>query len=363
MGQIGVSIYPSKSIMEKDKEYLQKASNLGFKRIFTSMLELTGKGEETLKKYKEIIIFGNKLGMKTTLDINPHLFEQLGVSYEDLSFFKDMGADAIRLDLGFTGSEEALMTKNPHQLKIEVNMSSGTNYIDSVMSYRPNKEYLIASHNFYPMTYSGLSREHFDQTTAQFNHYRLKTAAFVNSQYGELGPWPIQSGLCTLEEHRYLPLSVQVMHYKLIDEIDDLIIGNGYATDAELKQMADIFFDPHPTLPIRFTPETTDLEKKVILDELHSYRGDRSAYLIRSSMTRVKFKNEEFPAGRTSAIERGSVLIGNNSFGQYKGETQIALQPIKDEGTRNVVGMIPKDNLSLLDDLKPWSSFRFVEVE
>jgi hypothetical protein len=361
MGEIGVSIYPSKSVMEEDKEYLRKASELGFTRIFTSMLELEGKGEETLQRYKEIIAFGNQCGMKTTLDINPNLFEQLGVSYEDLSFFKEMGADAIRLDLGFTGSEEALMTKNPHELKIEVNMSSGTKYIDSVMSYRPNRDQLIASHNFYPMTYSGLSREHFDQTTAQFNHYRLHTAAFVTSQYGELGPWPVQTGLCTLEEHRYLPLSVQVMHYKLIDEIDDLIIGNGYATDEELTQMADIFFHPHPTLPVTLAPEATELEKKVILDELHHYRGDRSAYLIRSSMTRVKFKNENFPVGNTSSIEKGAIVIGNNSFGQYKGETQIALQPLKDEGTRNVVGSIPTDCHSLLDDLKPWSSFRFVE--
>ncbi len=59
------------------------------------------------------------------VDINPALFEQLGISYDDLSFFHDMGAYGIRLDLGFTGQEEANMTRKPYGIKIEINMSSG----------------------------------------------------------------------------------------------------------------------------------------------------------------------------------------------------------------------------------------------
>jgi hypothetical protein len=38
--------------------------------------------------------------MEVMVDINPALFEQLGISYDDLSFFHDMGAYGIRLDLG-----------------------------------------------------------------------------------------------------------------------------------------------------------------------------------------------------------------------------------------------------------------------
>lgn len=361
MSKLGVSIYPSKSNVEEDKAYLKLASEYGFTRIFTSLLEITGDSEDVIGKFKKVIAYGNELGMETTLDINPSLFDQLGVSYEDLSFFKEIGAHSIRLDLGFTGMEEALMTRNPQDLKIEVNMSSGTNYIDNVMSYQPKRENLIASHNFYPMKYSGLSREHFDKTTAQFHQYRLNTAAFVTSQVGELGPWPVQTGLCTLEEHRQLPIEVQVTHYKLVDVLDDLIIGNAYASEDELKVMSEVFFGAHPILPIQFKSGVTDLEKKVVLDELHHYRGDRSAYLIRSSMTRIKYKEEEFPVHDTHAIKKGSVVICNEDFGQYKGETQIALQELEDDGTRNVVAEITEEALFLLDDLSPWSSFKFIE--
>ncbi len=362
MKQLGVSIYPSKSDIEQDKAYLKLASEYGFTRIFTSLLEISGNREEVIEKYKTITEYGNSLGMSTTLDINPRLFDQLGVSYDNLSFFAEIGADSIRLDLGFSGAEEALMTKNKYGLKIEVNMSSGTNYIDNVMSYQPDREKLIASHNFYPMRYAGLSREHFDKTTAKFNKYRLNTAAFITSQTGEIGPWPVQTGLCSLEEHRDLPLEIQVLHYKLMDSIDDLIIGNAYATEAELKKAAEVFFSPHFLIPVVLEPNITALEKKLVLEELHTYRGDRSAYLLRSTQTRVKYKAEDFPARAADGVHVGDVVIGNNHFGQYKGETQIILKDIEDMGTRNVVGQLTEGMQKIISDLEPWSTFKMIEA-
>ncbi|WP_028273259.1 DUF871 domain-containing protein [Atopococcus tabaci] len=363
MKRLGVSIYPSKSRFEEDKAYLDLAHEYGFTRIFTSLLEIEGDSSEVIAKYKRIIEYGNSLGMETILDINPRLFGQLDISYDDLSFFHSLGASGIRLDLGFSGAEEALMTKNEYGLIIEVNMSSGTKYIDNVMSYLPEKEKLWASHNFYPQRYTGLAQDHFEETTAQYNRYRLNTAVFVTSQVGELGPWPVQTGLCTLESHRTLPIELQVAHYKMMDTIDDVLIGNAYASEEGLRRMSDVFHSPHHLLPVEFSEEATELERKVILDELHNYRGDRSEYMIRSTQTRVKYKEEAFPVHRTGPLEKGAVIIGNDDFGQYKGETQIALREMEDDGTRNVVGKIKDDALFLLDCLQPWSSFKFVERE
>lgn len=362
MKELGVSIYPSKSNVNEDKEYLKTASGYGFTRIFTSLLEITGDQNEVVDKYKEIIQYGNDLGMSTVLDVNPTLFDQLGASYEDLSFFKQLGAKGIRLDHGFGGSIEAQMTKDDSGLDIEINMSGGTKYVDQIMSHLPNSERLIASHNFYPMTYSGLSRAHFDKTTARFNKYNLKTAAFVNSEVGTLGPWPVQTGLVTLEEHRSLPLHVQIAHYKALGTIEDLIIGNAYASEEELKLASEVFFSPHILIPVELSEDITAIEKKIILEELHTYRGDHSAYMIRSSQTRVKYKDENFPVGKTNGIEKGSIIIGNNDFGQYKGETQIALLPMKDEGTRNIVGNVQTDAIYLIEDLKPYASFKLIEI-
>ena len=75
-------------------------------------------------------------------------------------------------------------------------------------------------------------------------------------------------------------------------------------------------------------------------------------------MTRIYYKDKPFPAHDTHDMTRGDILIDNVGYGQYKGETQIALKEMKNDGRVNVVGKIAADELFLLDFLKPWSSFK-----
>ena len=63
--------------------------------------------------------------------------------------------------MGFSGREEALMSLDASNLKIELNISNGTKYVDNILSYQPNKENIIGCHNFYPRRFTGLSRQHF----------------------------------------------------------------------------------------------------------------------------------------------------------------------------------------------------------
>ncbi len=58
------------------------------------------------------------------MDVAPYVFERLGISYDDLSFFSEIDADGIRLDEGFDGHKEALMTYNPNHLNQIPTMSS-----------------------------------------------------------------------------------------------------------------------------------------------------------------------------------------------------------------------------------------------
>lgn len=362
MGKLGISIYPERSTFEKDKAYLDLAHQYGFKRVFTSLLEINGNQDEVLAGFKKPIEYANSLGMEVMVDINPRLFEQLGVSYDDLSFFHEMGADGVRLDLGFTGAEEAKMTRNPYGIKIEINMSSGTNYVDNIMSYSPNTDLLLGSHNFYPMRYSGLGLDHFKYCTEKFNRYNLNTMAFVNSHDATFGPWPYSEGLVSLEQHRDLDLETQVKHLKLLGGIHDITIANAYASEAEIKAMSQAFFATEPSLKIVLNAGVTDNERIVLFESEHNYRGDRSEYILRSTMTRVWHKDKDFPAHHTTDIKRGDILIGNVNFGQYKGETQIALKDMPNKGQINVVGRISDDELFLLDYIQPWSGFKFEAV-
>ncbi|TLG81358.1 DUF871 domain-containing protein [Vagococcus zengguangii] len=363
MGKLGISIYPERSTFEKDKEYLDLAHKYGFKRVFTSLLQIKGDKDQVLADFKKVVDYANSLDYEVMVDINPGLFDQLGISYDDLSFFHEMGADGIRLDIGMTGSEEARMTRNPYGIKIEINMSGGTSYVDNIMSYSPNTNNLLGSHNFYPHRYTGLDYQHFVNCSEQFRQYNLNTMAFVNSHAATFGPWPTQDGLCSLEDHRDLEIATQVKHLMLTGLIDDITIGNAYASEEELKAMAESFTAEFPSIKVVPAEDITENERICLFDNIHSYRGDRSAYMLRSTMTRVYYKDKDFPAHNTVDIVRGDVLVDNEGYGQYKGETQIALKEMKNDGRVNVVGKISDDELFLLEFLKPWSSFKLIEAK
>ncbi|MCE2138532.1 DUF871 family protein, partial [Streptococcus thermophilus] len=79
---------------------------------------------------------------------------------------------------------------------------------------------------FYPQQYTGLGYDYFVQTSEQYRQYGINTAAFVSSNDATYGPWPMQDGLCTLEDHRGLPIAAQVQHLKMTGLIDDVLIGN-----------------------------------------------------------------------------------------------------------------------------------------
>ena len=328
MRRLGISIYPEHSTVEKDKEYLTLAHQYGFTRVFTCLLSVDGEKEKIVEEFKETIAHANELGFQVLVDISPAVFEQLGISYNDLSFFHELGAYGIRLDVGFSGLEESIMTYNPYGLKIEINMSNGTKYVDNIMSHRPNRENLIGCHNFYPHRYSGLSYEHFIKCSKQFKDYGMRTAAFISSFDATYGPWPVTEGLCTLEMHRELA----------VGEIN------------KEKQ----------TFDVEIYDTTTELERKIVLEEPHFYRGDVSEYMIRSTQSRVKYKTEDFKPHNTRAIKRGDLLIDNEQYGQYKGELQIALKDMVNTGKTNVVGRVVEEEIFLLDYLQAWDKFGFV---
>ena len=361
MRRLGLSLYPEHSTLDEDKKYLDTASKLDYSRIFMSLLELGDDKNKTIARFKETISYANDLGMATIVDMNPRLFTKLGISYDDLSFFKEIGAAGLRLDEGFTGMEEAKMTHNPYGLKIEINMSSGTHYLDNILAFQPNTNNLLGCHNFYPQRYTGLGEDFFTKWSKLFRKHNIHSAAFVSSHTATFGPWPVQDGLPTLEDDRDLPIATQVKHLVLTGMVDDVIIGNTYASDEELEEASKAFFAPLPELKVDLSQNITDIEKEVILKSTHMYRGDASDYLLRSTMTRVVYRDKDFPAHDTDDIKRGDIIIVNNQYGQYKGETQIALRDIKNDGRRNVVGHLSSEEAFLLSYIGTWSSFKLAE--
>lgn len=361
MKTLGISIYPGNGALDKIKEYINKAAKYGFKRIFTCLISHEDKSiDEIINEFKEITYFANKLDMMVIADVEPQVFKKLGITYKDLSFFKEIGLHGIRLDIGFTGLEESIMSYNDNEFKIEFNMSNGTKFIDNIISYKANPENLLGCHNFYPHRYTGLSYDHFIKCSKEFKNLGIRSAAFINSNSAKFGPWPVSEGVCTLESHRELPIDIQCKHLFATGLIDDVIIANMFASEEELSSLSKINKDILE-LKVNLVKDIPKLEKKIVLEEFHFNRGDVSEYMIRSTQSRVKYKGHDFPVFNTREIKRGDILIESNLYSRYAGELQIALKDMDNSGKTNVVGKIDDNELFLLDYLEPWSKFKLKE--
>ena len=360
MRKLGVSIYPEKSTVEEIFAYLKEMREIGATRIFSCLLSVNKPAEEVKEDFTKIHDYAKELGYEIILDVNPSVFKELGVSYTDLKFFHDIHADGIRMDGGFTGFEEALMTYNPYGLKVEINMSSRTHTIDTIMDYKPNRYQLCACHNFYPHDHSGLDLDYFLKSSEKFTKYGLRTAAFIGSlEKGAFGPWPTTDGLCTLEMHRHMPIDIQLKHIVATDLIDDIIIANCFPSQEEKEALRNVRLDV-VNFKVTLEPNIPETEKKIVLQELHFSRGDLNPCMIRSSKSRTTYRGHQFDIfNAPEKIHRGDILIDSSLYGTYAGELQIALIDMDNDGRTNVVGHVRDEELFIVDGLKPWQKFRF----
>ena len=309
----------------------------------------------TLKDKVEVII------AVCAKDLERHKVRRdLGISYDDLSFFNEMGATGIRLDMGFDGAKEAMLTFNPYHLAIEINMSNNVAYLDNIMTYQPNAPFLYGCHNFYPQKGTGLDYDFFVKCSQRFKQQGIRTAAFINSHDATIGPWSINDGLCTLEMHRNLPIDVQAKHLFATNLIDDVIIGNAYASCEELAALSKIN-RYQLELNVEVFNQTTDIEKNIMFNEQHYRRGDITKQAVRSTEVRKKQVDKDISShDNLVSLQLGDVVIGNNLFGKYKGELQIILEECYDE-RKNKVGRVVTEELFLISYIDAWTKFKLKE--
>lgn len=363
MGRLGVSIYPEHSTPDKDKAYLSLAASYGFSRVFTCLLSVKKPAEEIKKDFVDVISHANRLGMEVIVDVAPSVFKNLGITYDNLSFFKEIGAAGFRLDEGFNGAVEANMTYNPEGLKVEINASSDSPYIDLIEFQQPNRANLIACHNFYPQRYSGLGLDLFKKASRKLRGYNIPIAAFVGSQeQGTYGPWPVSEGLCTLEMHRDIPIDAQARHLFATGLVDDVIIANAYASEAELKALSEIDRNKL-TFGIELDERVSEVERDIIFNFKHHVRADMPEFMARSTMCRIAYADADIPAANVRDLRRGDIVVLNNEYGHYKGELHIILQDMPNNGAKNVVGRIPEYELPMLEYVVPNKKFAFSEVK
>lgn len=362
MHRLGISIYPEHSTREKDDAYMKLAAKYGFTRIFTCLLSVTSSAEDTIREFGDFCKRAHELGFIVSVDTNPEVFKKLGATPRDLAVFKQIGVDIIRMDGHFSDLEDTALTLNPYNIKIEFNGSQYLN-LDRMIEKGANPHNMTICHNFYPMRYSGLSEERFHFFNSKSGGLNLVNAAFVSSnEENTFGPWKVYEGLPTLEICRDMPIDWQVRYLFATREIDDVLIGNAFASEEELKAMGEV--DPTKvTLRIDLDENITEDEKAIVFDCLHNRRADGNDILIRTVDSRVKYHNTSIPARdcQKEWLEAGDVVVINDNLAHYRGELQVVLKPIKNVHDRNVVGHLNADEMKLVDMIGFEHIFGFIK--
>ena len=273
-----------------------------------------------------------------------------------------MGLDIIRLDGHFGEVEDIAITHNPYGIRIEYN-ASGTIGIENMLTCGADAENMCFCSNFFPQRHTGMGLDRYIELTSRYRKAGMHVASFITSQQPDtFGPWPVYDGLPTLEMHRDLPIDLQLRHMSAIGLAQDILVGNCFASEEELKLMASTDLTKI-NMRIDLEKDISENEREIIFWDKHAHRDDCNDLIVRSSWTRVQFKGKAIPVRLRpeKTAHRGDVVVVNDNLEHYRGELWIVLKDIELSDEYNLVGRVPKDEQILLVWIKPRFAFGFLE--
>jgi uncharacterized protein len=341
---VGISLYTGMGYSLADNlEYLEKASELGIKKVFTS-LHIPEANSNVYNEAEEILLKAKQQGMMVTADISKYYIDKIDIKKYNLY--------ALRLDFGFTIKEIAGLSKAlPYRIQLNASTVSDK-YLDELIHNGAEMNNIEVCHNYYPRNNTGMAYGLFMERNRCFMEHGIKIAAFIPLQHQRRGP--LHEGLPTLECHRDIRPVISAQHL-LHSGIDTVYAGDAFATEEELKSIAGIKRDVY-SIPIRLL-EPSEGEMQV-LSGVHTNRMDPGEYVIRSQEARLK-KHEKILQHNTTQRKRYSVTIDNEGYLRYEGELQILKRELQSDDRVNVAGDASEAGL-LIEMIKPGEAFEFI---
>ena len=385
MIQLGVSLYPEQETAEGIENYLKLAKSYGFTKVFTSLFSVEGSIEDIFAYFRDLCAVAHRYGMEVYGDCNARFFNQVGASPDDLSFFKNIGLDVLRLDLMFNDERDVRIVNNDQGLGVQLNASL-IPAVKRVLEEGGDPKRIIGSYNFYPLRNTGAGSEAVLKANQFFRQEGIKTQIFISSNVkGAHGPWPVSDGLPTIEEDRDLPVGLQLRHVMALG-CDEVIFGNAFASEEELKEIADtmkqiyVYAEDRPfyfpglrsqipigdieriPVKINLADDVSDVEKQLLFEFNKHNVSEYTHVIIRSRWGRMDFRPIPIPVRECNReyFEPGDVLVVNDNGTRYKGEVHIAVKRLKNYGLYNYVGRIANEEMFLLDYLEYGMNFGFI---
>ena len=385
MIELGVSLYPEQETPQQIEEYLKLAKSYGFRKVFTSLFSVEGSKEEVIAYFKGLSDIAHRYDMEVYGDCNARFFMQMGASPDDLSIFKEIGLDVLRLDLMFNDERDVAIVNNKEGLGVQLNASL-IPAVKRIIELGGDKSRIIGSYNFYPLRNTGAGSEDVMEANRFFKKEGMKTQIFISSLVkGSHGPWPVSDGLPTIEEDRDLPVGLQLRHVLALG-CDEVIFGNAFVSEEEFAEIAEtmkqiyVYGEDKPfyfpgirsqipigdieriPLAIELAEDVSDTEKEILFDFTKHNVSEYTHIIIRSRWGRFDYRPIPIEPRKCDKkyFEPGDVVIINGNVPRYKGEVHIARKKIRNDGTQNYVGRIAEEEMFLLDYLKYMVNFGFI---
>lgn len=344
---LGISTY----FKDLDYEYLEKASKIGAKYLFTSLhipeedlSDLSGVLPEFLSKT-------NEYGLLLVPDISPATFEKLNVAEGDYEGLKALGFKTLRLDYGFEDYELVKKLQEDFELILNGSVVKEKDLLEAKAA-GVDLSAISVMHNFYPKTDTGLSLEYFKKMNEVFVRYDIKSMAFV--QGDKLKRFPLYEGLPTVEKHRQMHPFVAAV--ELIHEcgINDILIGDSEAKFETLEWIQSYMEDKVMHIPAHFDPEY-----KEFYENTRTVRRDLSDSVIRVISPRI----EGIEIKQNGQRRKGSITMENQLSGRYSGEVQIVKQDFPMSARTNVIGFVHPDFVDIFDFIDHDTKIKFIPFE
>ena len=385
MIQLGVSLYPEQEKPEEIDAYLSLAKQYGFTKVFTSLFSVEGSKEDIIRYFRNLSDDAHKYGMEVYGDCNARFFMQMGATPEDLSIFKEIGLDVLRLDLMFNDDRDVAIVNNGQGLGVQLNAST-IPAVKRILENGGDRDRIIGSYNFYPLRYSGAGSEDVLEANRFFKKEGMKTQIFISSNVkGAHGPWPVSDGLPTIEADRDLPAGLQLRHVLALG-CDEVIFGNAFASEEEFKEIDRtmkeiyVFAEDRPfyfpgirneipigdieRIPLTIEPvdDLSDSERELLFLFNKHTTSEYIHTIIRSRWGRFDFRFTPIVPRKCDKeyFEAGDVVILNDNMERYKGEVHIVRTRIRNNETMNYAGRIAQEEMFLLDYLKYRTNFGFI---
>lgn len=242
--QMGVSVYPGlneDADCDRIRQYLSVAYSFGFREIFTSVHLPEQKCFEQMKNLQWLSRIADSLGMQLTVDISG---KELALALEIAGFIEALRErHYLRLDYG---ADERLVYDAAQKMGVRgfvLNASVLTaKEIEHWHSFLSNiKNVTIkACHNFYPRVETGLTKQFMLEKSALFTAFGIPVTCCIAAR--NFPRPPLFDGLPTVEEHRRWPPYKAALDLASQDCIDGILIGDPFASEAELRQVASVCF-------------------------------------------------------------------------------------------------------------------------